>query len=109
MVTVMRNERRKNFRVEWNTAGKVVVNGRVICSCIISNLSNGGAKISEVVTAEIPDRFVLHFSELITPRLCQVSWRRDNELGVQFPTSAKGGRPKAPAKVKKARHRERVT
>lgn len=104
----MPNERRKNFRVEWNTAGKIVVNGREICSCVISNLSNGGAKISDVVSNDIPDRFDLYFSELIAPRLCQVSWRRNDELGVQFSASAKGNRPKAPAKDKNARQRERV-
>jgi hypothetical protein len=61
----MLKERRRNFRVEWNSAGKIVVNGRTICSCIISNLSNGGANISEVVSTEIPDRFDLHFPEII--------------------------------------------
>ena len=104
----MLKERRKNFRVEWNTAGKVVVNGRTICSCIISNLSNGGANISEVVSTEIPDRFDLHFPEVIAPRPCQVSWRRDTELGIQFLASAKGRQPKATVKDKKARRREPV-
>ena len=104
----MPKERRKNFRVEWNTAGKIVVSGRAICSCIISNLSNGGAKISKVVSAKIPDRFVLYFSDPIAPRLSEVSWRRDNELGVQFQASAKDSGPKASAKNKKARVREPV-
>jgi hypothetical protein len=104
----MLKERRKNFRVEWNTAGKIVVDGRTICSCIISNLSSGGANISEVVSTEIPDRFDLHFPEVIAPRACQVSWRRDNELGVRFLASANGRQPKAATKDKKARRREPV-
>ena len=104
----MRRERRTNFRVEWNTAGKIVVNGRTICSCIISNLSNGGANLGDVVSAEIPDRFDLHFPEVIAPRPCQVSWRRDSELGVQFLASAKGRGPRATVKDKKARRREPV-
>jgi hypothetical protein len=102
----MRRERRKNFRVEWNTTGKIVVNGRAICSCIISNLSNGGANISEVVSSEIPDRFDLHFPEVISPRLCHVSWRQDIELGVRFLASAKGRQPSATVKDKKVRRRE---
>jgi hypothetical protein len=84
------------------------VNGRTICSCIISNLSNGGANISEVASNEIPDHFDLHFSKVIAPRLCQVSWRRDNELGVQFLASTKSKARKATAKDKKARRREPV-
>jgi hypothetical protein len=104
----MRKERRKNFRVEWNTTGKIAVSGRVICSCIISNLSNGGANISEVVSSEIPDRFELHFPEVIAPRLCRVSWRKDTELGVRFLVSAKARQPRATAKDKKARRREPV-
>ena len=104
----MRSERRKNFRIEWNTAGKIVVNGRTISSCIIRNLSNGGANISDVVSAEIPDRFDLHFPEAIAPRPCQVSWRQDNKLGVQFLASAKSKRPRTTAKDKKARRREPV-
>ena len=104
----MHKERRKNFRVEWNTAGKISVEGRAICSCTISNLSNGGAKISDVVSAKIPDRFVLQFSDGIAPRACEVSWRRDNELGVQFPVSAKRSGLKASTKDKKVRRPERV-
>jgi hypothetical protein len=103
----MRRERRKNFRVEWNTTGKIVVNGRAICSCIIGDLSNGGANISEVVSAEIPDRFELHFPEVIAPRLCRVSWRKDTELGVRFLASAKARQP-ATVKDKKTPRREPV-
>jgi hypothetical protein len=105
----MRKERRKNFRVEWNTGGKIVVEGRTICSCIISNLSNGGAKISKVDSTDIPDQFVLSFVDPVAPRLCRVSWRRDNEIGVQFAAApAKGGGRKAPTKDQKARRREPV-
>ena len=103
----MRRERRKNFRVEWNTTGKIVVNGRAICSCIIGDLSNGGANISEVVSAEIPDRFELHFPEVIAPRLCRVSWRKDTEVGVRFLASARA-KQLATVKDKKARRREPV-
>jgi hypothetical protein len=86
---------------------KVVVNGRAICPCVISNLSNGGANISEVISAEIPERFELHFPAVIAPRLCRVSWRKDTELGVRFLASAKARQPTT-VKDKKARRREPV-
>ena len=39
-------ERRKNFRVEWNSAAKIYDrDGRFARLCIVSNFSNGGAKI----------------------------------------------------------------
>ena len=104
----MRRERRKNFRVEWNTTGKIVVDGRTICSCVISNLSSGGANISGVVSSEIPDRFELHFPEVIAPRLCRVTWRRETELGVRFLPSARAGQPRATVKDKKPHRGEPV-
>ena len=56
----MSGERRKSFRVEWgNSAGKIDLgDGRRPRKCIVSNLSDGGAKISGV-TAALPDEFRL--------------------------------------------------
>jgi PilZ domain len=80
----MPRERRKNFRVEWNSAGKIEAQGRTIGSCIVSNFSNGGAKISQVQSALIPDFFILYVSGFDKPRQCRVMWRADEELGVRF-------------------------
>jgi hypothetical protein len=80
----MPRERRRNFRVEWNSAGKIEAQGRTICSCIVNNLSNGGANISQVQSALIPDFFILYVLGLDKPRQCRVRWRADEELGVQF-------------------------
>jgi hypothetical protein len=77
-------ERRRNFRVEWNSAGKIEAQGRTICSCIVSNFSNGGANISQVQTALIPDFFILYVLGFDKPRQCRVMWRADEELGVRF-------------------------
>ena len=104
----MPKERRKNFRVEWNTTGRIVANGRTICACTIRNLSNGGAHISGVAKAKVPDRFDLHFADVIAPRRCQVLWRRGNEIGVEFVASEKASVPKAIGQHKKARQREPV-
>jgi hypothetical protein len=80
----MPRERRGNFLVEWNSAGKIEAQGRTICSCIVNNLSNGGANISQVQSALIPDFFILYVLGLDKPRQCRVRWRADEELGVQF-------------------------
>jgi hypothetical protein len=84
MEIVMPRERRKNFRVEWNSPGKIEAQGRTICSCIVNNFSNGGANISKVQSALIPDFFILHVLGFDKPRQCRVTWRHEEELGVQF-------------------------
>ena len=53
-------ERRKNFRVEWNSPGKIYhPNGRFARLCTVSNFSNGGARISGVEPGTVPDEFIL--------------------------------------------------
>ena len=48
-------ERRKNFRVEWNSAGKIYDrNGRFARHCMVSNFSNGGAKIVGLKPDTVP-------------------------------------------------------
>ncbi len=99
---VMQDERRSNFRVEWNGEAKITVKGRVVCSCVVSNLSNGGAKLSKVdASAKLPDLFEILLLNQESPRLCRVTWRRDSEVGVQFAeaTPTPTARP-APAKAK---------
>ena len=79
----MRRDRRNNFRVEWHSPA-ILYQGTLARPCILSNFSNGGAKITGVRTTTIPDEFGLR----ITPRrrihACRVIWRTDDALGVQF-------------------------
>jgi hypothetical protein len=80
----MRGERRKNFRVEWNSPATIHDPERhMLRPCILSNFSNTGAKITGVRAITIPDEFML----CITPgrtRKCRVLWRSDDTLGVEF-------------------------
>ena len=58
-------ERRKNFRVEWNSPAKIYdSHGRFTGRCIVSNFSNDGAKIIGLEPSIVPDEFVLR----MTPR-----------------------------------------
>lgn len=86
----MRRERRRHFRVEWNSAGEIELgDGRPARLCIVANLSNGGAKIGGVMAATLPDEFMLSLSPGVEPaRKCRVTWRADNELGVRFAEAA---------------------
>ena|ERR1700722_10345712 len=80
----MRGERRKNFRVEWNSPATIHdVDRKLVRPCILTNFSNTGARIAGVRATTIPDEFVL----CITPgriRKCRVIWLTDDTLGVEF-------------------------
>jgi hypothetical protein len=98
---IMRRDRRNNFRVEWHSPA-TLYDGTLARPCILSNFSNGGAKITGVRTATIPDEFGLR----ITPRrrihVCRVVWRTDDALGVEFTD------PPAPATTRRAARQERA-
>jgi hypothetical protein len=78
------HERRKNFRVEWNVPATIYdVNRHLERPCILSDLSDGGAKLIGVRASTIPDEFKLRtpFGER---RACRVVWRTEDSLGVRF-------------------------
>jgi hypothetical protein len=53
----MRRERRKHFRVEWNSPA-TIYDGQLPGCCIVSYFSNGGAKIVGVKATTIADERV---------------------------------------------------
>ena len=56
-------ERRKHFRVEWNSPAKIYDrHGRFVGQCIVSNFSNSGARITGLDTRIVPDAFILRIS-----------------------------------------------
>ncbi len=85
------HERRKNFRVEWNSPGKIYLrNGRFARLCIVSNFSNGGARITGVEPGTVPDEFIIRILPRGRACECQVTWRSKDGLGVAFVGDAKG-------------------
>lgn len=84
-------ERRKNFRVEWNSPAKIYdCNGRFARLCIVSNFSNGGAKITGLNPDTVPDEFILRISPHGPPHRCHVIRRSKDGLGVEFADNVKG-------------------
>jgi hypothetical protein len=84
----MRRDRRKGFRVEWHSPG-TIYDGKLARTCIVSNFSNGGAKISGVLTDTIPDEFALRITSRDDRiRRCRVRWRSDDALGIEFTDGA---------------------
>lgn len=81
----MARERRKNIRVQWNSSAMIHLHeGDRGSSCIVSDFSNGGAKISDVNPSAIPDQFILRMIGGLKPRKCHVLWRSAEALGVEF-------------------------
>jgi PilZ domain len=81
-----RREGRKNFRIEWHTPTSIYYSQKVR-ACILGDLSNGGAKITGVRAATIPDEFMMRVTPHGRNRKCRVVWRTDDALGVQFTDS----------------------
>jgi hypothetical protein len=78
----MRGERRKNFRVEWNSPATIYdVERRLARPCVLINFSNTGAQITGVRSSTIADEFMLCIT-LGRTHKCRVIWRSDNALGV---------------------------
>jgi hypothetical protein len=93
----MASERRKDLRVEWQSAATIRdAEGRQDRPCFVKDLSNGGAKITGVNPSEIPDRFMLRFARGARGlRACKVLWRNGDTLGVAFVNNAAvAGKPK---------------
>jgi len=78
-------ERRKNFRVEWKSPAKIYDRrGRFARQCVVSNFSNGGAKIVGLDPNTVPDKFILRISPHSRAQKCHVVWRSKDGLGVEF-------------------------
>jgi hypothetical protein len=96
-------ERRKNFRVEWNSPAKIYdCNGHFARLCVVSNFSNGGAKIAGVEPSTVPDEFILRLSPHGRAHRCHVTWRSKNGLGVEFSHNVKDSTTPASSRRQKS-------
>jgi hypothetical protein len=78
-------ERRKSFRVEWNSPAKMYdCDGGFARACIVSNFSNGGAKITGIDIAAIADEFMLRITPHSRLHRCRVVWRSKDSVGAAF-------------------------
>jgi hypothetical protein len=91
----MARERRKNFRVEWNSSASIYdCDGNWGHSCVVKDLSNGGAKITAVPVSDVPDQFMLRIARGSRgTRKCHVLWRSPDALGVEFTDRFAGAEP----------------
>ena len=82
-------ERRKIFHVEWNSPATIYdSHSRFTGPCIVSNFSNGSAKIIGLEPSTVPDEFILRMSPHGRAKRCRVVRRSKDGLGVEFTADA---------------------
>jgi hypothetical protein len=78
----MTRERRKTFRVEWNSPATIYeIDGSSPRPCIVRDFSNVGAKVTGVNPAAVPDESILRITPRGCPRKCRVLCRSSPTLG----------------------------
>ena len=81
----MAGERRKNYRIQWHSLAMIsACDGDWSSPCILSDFSNGGARISGSSVSHLPDQFLLRIARGVKARNCRVLWRTPDTLGVEF-------------------------
>src|ERR1700686_4244219 len=81
-----RREFRKAKRTPRRQAAWVVLDGGCSrFSCVMWDISEGGARIAAARAHVLPDEFGLFLTKDGKSRLlCRVAWRRGGQVGVQF-------------------------
>lgn len=82
-----RKFRRRPIRyTAWVTLGPDELHG-----CVLSDVSDSGARLEVEDSRKVPDRFVLLLSSKDTTRRnCRVIWREPTQLGVEYEPSLPG-------------------
>ena len=63
----------------------LILDGDAQRSCVLSDISDTGARIEVATADELPDRFTLILSGNGSPRRkCRVVWRQPTQVGVNF-------------------------
>jgi hypothetical protein len=70
-------------------------------SCLVRDLSDKGARIIFSENVTVPETFDLHILQKNQTLRARVSWRRGDEIGLDFPAKAAAAKPRAAALVKR--------
>jgi hypothetical protein len=102
----MRNDKRKEVRRLMQHTAWIAQKDQPLIGCVLSDVSEHGARLDVESIESIPDEFMLFLSRRGVPRRkCRVAWRSNEQaqLGVRFqdPPPAPKGRnnPKVKAMI----------
>jgi hypothetical protein len=81
----MLKDKRHAYRRAIRYTAWVALEGEQLHGCVLSDISDSGARIDVEASKTLPDRFVLLLSSRGTPRRhCRVIWREPTQIGVTF-------------------------
>jgi PilZ domain len=81
----MVKDKRKAVRRPIRYTAWVALDGNELHGCVLSDISESGARIDIDETKEIPDQFNLLLSNNgSAQRKCRVIWRKPRQIGVSF-------------------------
>jgi hypothetical protein len=89
MVTAASNrgkaDLRKHARKPFHWRATILAGAEPARSCMVTDVSESGARLKLEKSSELPDKFVLLLTSSGTARrMCRVIWRSKKEAGVKF-------------------------
>ena len=80
-----REDQRRSLRIEWHAPAMLYDgNGLFGCRCVVSNLSDGGARLIVAEPDAVPDTCKLRLDVHSPARSCSVVWRTSEAIGIAF-------------------------
>jgi hypothetical protein len=81
----MAKDKRRAIRRAMRYNAVLILAGDATRGCVLSDISETGARIDVDTAEELPDRFMLLLSGNGSPRRrCRVVWRQPTQVGVNF-------------------------
>jgi hypothetical protein len=81
----MKNDKRKAVRRSMHYTAWIARKDQPLEGCVLSDISDKGARLDVENVEAIPDEFMLFLSIRGTPRRqCKVAWRTEDQVGVRF-------------------------
>ena len=81
----MNNDKRRAVRRPVQYSAWIARKGEPLEGCVLSDISDKGARLDVENPETVPDEFMLFLSSRGTPRRkCVVAWRTDTQVGVKF-------------------------
>jgi hypothetical protein len=81
----MQKDKRRSRRRKMKYSAHLIIEGNAPRGCVLSDISDTGARIDVETVDELPDRFTLLLSGNGSPqRNCRVVWRQPTQVGVDF-------------------------
>jgi hypothetical protein len=81
----MLNDKRHAQRRSIRYTAWVALEGEKLHGCVLSDVSDTGARIDVEASKALPDHFVLLLASRGSPRRnCRVVWREPHQIGVTF-------------------------